>query len=183
MDWKMKNLFNLWDAANFLGIDWYREVHEMAWEIAGVKATVKDVMRICGILSATSANNTWKNNLNATKIAWHTQDPMLVPHTEITKRKVAGILEAETPEEIVKILNAPKTQNFFLNLYDPRLPDPVTIDRHAYQAMWKKPRTEQVTAKRYREAAEIYRKAAKKVGVLPHEFQAVVWCEVRRQKF
>jgi hypothetical protein len=96
----------------------------------------------------------------------------------------------EDPEAVLTRGTAPKTNSFFRNINEPHHSGPVTVDgRHAdlvVDAM--RPWSGEGSARgiqsadlkrgktsRYEQYEEHTRRVADRVGILPHQFQAVVW--------
>jgi hypothetical protein len=153
-------------------VSWYREAHKLAQKHPmGVE---------CGaaILAAYSINESWEKN----KRHFTNEISGIVPRCmEMSKAKAAQIHEAVSLCEIGRlpsILNGQKIRCFYANILNPSEFGVVTIDRHALKVAGidaKKP-----TKKQYLAASEAYCEAAKVVGLLPHELQAVTWVCYRR---
>ncbi len=70
----------------------------------------------------------------------------------------------------------PKTYAFWRNLaYPTRDTGQVTLDRHHARLH----RIPEWTPKRYELAAEEYRRAARTLGILPQQLQAIIWLDIR----
>ena len=91
---------------------------------------------------------------------------------------------AESVEEIFASTKRRKQKNFYLNIYDPDLEYPVTVDRHAFDAFVGfdtgiNDRPVDLTMKDgdqvYDVVADTIRAASAELNVTPHELQAVVW--------
>ena len=54
--------------------------------------------------------------------------------------------------------------------------DAVTIDRHAIRSVAMQGT---LTDKKYKEIAAVHQKVSKKIGIKPHELQAIIWLVVR----
>jgi hypothetical protein len=106
---------------------------------------------------------------------------------KVSKADLRVVLRLMGDEDLTAIFRSTqrrKQKNFYLNIYHPELPYPVTIDRHAFDAYLgidsgvnDRPidlstgEGEQV----YDVIADTYRAVAEELGILPHELQAVVW--------
>lgn len=156
------------------GENWYIEANAIAREMADMSGL--ELIQTAGIISALSCNSSWMRNLQA---AWEFCRTGNTGHTGQVLDKAQRITKATGKDEILKILNGLKIQNFFLNIAYPEDAGPVTIDRHAYKAFLygaeKVPGKVKVTPKRYRETANEYRKLAYELGLKPHVLQAIVW--------
>jgi hypothetical protein len=76
----------------------------------------------------------------------------------------------------------PKIRSFYLNILNPIDPEPVTIDGHAVN-VWaanRQPLKQVVGGWNYGRVAGDYRAAAKRVGLLPNQVQAIVWFAWKR---
>lgn len=100
--------------------------------------------------------------------------------------------EQESVVDIFATTKRRKQKNFFLNIYDPSLPYPVTIDRHAFDAFLGidsgiQDRPIDLSMRDgdtvYDVVADTYRSLAGELGITPHELQAVVWETWRMLKF
>jgi len=79
-----------------------------------------------------------------------------------------------------------KTRSFFENIYRPYDSDAVTVD--LWQIRWAKalniiPEQGTLTPKRYRKIASRVRKYAKRINIMPHQFQAMTWVYMRGKAF
>ncbi len=153
-------------------INWYKEAHQLAQKHPmGVEAG-------SAILAAYSINEGWKRNMEHFENECKGIEPRCM---EMAKQKAAQIHEAVELCEIGRlpsILNGQKIKCFYANILNPFAFGVVTIDRHALKVVGidsTKP-----TKKQYLAASEAYCEAAKLVGLLPHELQAVTWVTYRR---
>ena len=95
----------------------------------------------------------------------------------------AGLL---APDQAFKASTGYKTLNFWKNIMSPEVCGPVTIDRHGTRAalgcdldvdqamVWIK------TPRKYETVQSAYHQAAGRVGLDPHQFQAVIWLAFKR---
>lgn len=98
----------------------------------------------------------------------------------------------ESPDSVFRSTEATKQKNFYLNLLNPELTYPTTIDRHAFDALLgldmgttDRPINLSVGEGRqfYDVAQAVYQKVAEELGFeAPHELQAVVWEAWKRFK-
>lgn len=193
---------------------WHREkflkVFEQATErdIAAAKASYPKYNRLCraiarkygyglhvgaGVFAALSPNNDYWGNLRDTDklLAAHAAGKKLDDFTVSTygnnKRKAWAIAAGEEPEELIV---APKTFNFYQNVFDPANPHYVTIDGHMHNIYFgeRRPlqsrdpnkRIAKVTGALYHEIASLVMSFAFEKGMLPCEMQGVLWITWRR---
>ena len=105
------------------------------------------------------------------------------------KLKAIKILELDNPtEENIKLIlgKGLKTLSFFENIYRPYTSQSVTVD--LWQIRWAKllniiPQQGTLTNKRYRKIEARVRKYAKKLDIMPHQFQALTWVQLRGAQF
>ena len=103
--------------------------------------------------------------------------------------EVSFKIEIATEEEVKNIIGKGlKTLAFFENIYRPETSTAVTVD--LWQVRWaKKERIipmsvgVQPTIKQYRKIAERIQYRASKLGMMPHEYQAMTWVEIRGKAF
>lgn len=176
------SLFNQIDLADVsAGVEWYAEAYGIACEYAerfGISAD-----QAAGIIAALSPMNSWEKNV---KDAERFLTSGVRVHTDANMRKCERILAGE---DVHTVLNADKTQNFWLGIVSQGAQG-VCIDRHAIDIALGVRHTEAsrpTLGKRlYRAAAEAYRVAADMLNaeganITPAEVQSVTWAEhVRR---
>ncbi len=120
--------------------------------------------------------------------AWCNQrdiDSFKVSTYGANKRKAWSILEEQlhTDDDILTRLNGQKTRSFYSNI---RGLDEVTIDGHALNIArgvrfnLTDDRTN-LGKRLYRELQQAYVRAAKRVGIEPHNLQAITWTTWRRE--
>lgn len=99
-------------------------------------------------------------------------------------------LSDEATEEDVKAIigKGLKTLAFFENIYRPHTSQAVTVD--LWQVRWAKakriiPKSAgvQPTIKQYRLISASIQRRAKRLGMMPHEYQAMTWVEIRGKAF
>lgn len=175
-------LFHQIDLADVsAGVEWYAEAYGIACDYAeryGVS-----VGQAAGIIAALSPMNSWAKNVKDAERFLATGARV---HTEANMRKCERILAGE---DVHTVLNADKTQNFWLGIVSQGA-EGVCIDRHAIDIALGVRHTEAsrptVGKRLYRAAADAYRAAADMLNaeganVTPAEVQSVTWAEhVRR---
>lgn len=79
----------------------------------------------------------------------------------------------------------PKIRSFFLNIFDPADPIPVTIDGHmvcAWSGIDAPMKDSFVSSTQYRTISVAVRRVAYKVGLVPNQVQATLWMTRKRIK-
>lgn len=135
------------------------------------------------VLAALSPRKEWNLNVRLADHACRTRSPQGQTNQQLTKVRTVLSLKDPDPATILPILKGPKTQAFFLNIHDPTDPDPVTVDRHAYTVVHpRRPISKLNNKGEYERIADLYRKAADALDLLPSELQAITWLTERRRK-
>ena len=188
----VENIINKYREASpeFLtgGHEWYGKANEEATKLGR-----GDTRRGAGIIAAISPLHDWARNVEVANELVKTgkvHNALLPANVEKARR----IHEGEDPEAV---LGGHKVTNFFHNINDPSNPNPVTIDRHAYDIAMGRPFIGQGKGKkaeeprqtgtmsqdlglsamgRYKHFVRAYQSAAGELGVgLPHQVQATTW--------
>ena len=175
------------DTAN--GVEWYDRAKRISNIIA--KDTGLHINTVIGVMAALSPNNKWEINVRNTQDmcrAWVNGgdlDDFKVSTYGANKRKAWSMLEDNLidDDDILTRLNGQKTRSFYSNI---RGLDEVTIDGHALNiargVRFNLTDDQTNIGKRlYRELQDAYVRAAKRVGVEPHELQAITWTTWRRE--
>jgi hypothetical protein len=175
------------DTAN--GLEWYDRAKRHAKAIS-TKYFIH-THTVIGVMAALSPNNRWERNVRDTERmcqAWVNGEDLSdfkVSCYNTMKAKAWSILEDDLTDDddILTRLNGQKIRSFYSNI---RGLTEVTIDGHAYNIALgiRQGLTSDKTnmgKKLYREMQEAYVKAAKRVGVKPHELQAITWTTWKRE--
>jgi hypothetical protein len=175
------------DIAN--GLEWYDRAKRYASIISNLSGV--NLNTVVGVMAALSPNNRWERNVKDTERmvwAWVKGEDLSdfkVSCYNTMKQKAWSILEDDLTDDddILTRLNGQKIRSFYSNI---RGLDEVTIDGHAYNIALgiRQGLTSDKTnmgKKLYREMQEAYVKAAKRVGVKPHELQAITWTTWKRE--
>jgi hypothetical protein len=175
------------DTAN--GLEWYDRAKRHAKAIS-TKYFIH-THTVIGVMAALSPNNRWERNVKDTERmvwAWVKGEDLSdfkVSCYNTMKQKAWSILEDDLTDDddILTRLNGQKIRSFYSNI---RGLDEVTIDGHAYNIALgiRQGLTSDKTnmgKKLYREMQSAYVKAAKRVGVKPHELQAITWTTWKRE--
>jgi hypothetical protein len=171
-------------AEVFAGLTWYRD------SLDYVAALVKDAQRqgeipsgrICrralaGMLAALSPNKTWTINVGLVLQVLRHRD------AKQYKGQVAKALAILDGADPLDVLRGPKERAFFECLADSDGTDAVTIDGHAFSVWIGRlvyTSRARVGRRLYRLAQGDYQKAARQVGLKPHQLQAITWLAHRR---
>jgi hypothetical protein len=171
------------------GVEWYARAQRMAQSISA--ATGLHINTVIGVMAALSPNNRWEYNVrNAYDMCTNYIDGGDIDDFKVStygnnKRKAWSMLEDNLvdDDDILTRLNGQKTRSFYSNI---RGLDEVTIDGHALNIARgvRINLTDDQTniGKRlYRELQAAYVRAAKRVGIQPHELQAITWTTWRRE--
>lgn len=173
-----KKLIQLYEASSKEGLNWYKEANSFCRGLSSRYSV--SVETVAGVLAALSPASNWERNKQETDWLLATiAGKKVTPFKFVTYGKnvakatliAKGVLD---PYSAFSEKTGPKTFNFFWCIVNPDSPDYVCIDRHAYTIATGKVYTGLKTAP-YRKIAEMYRKAAKKLAILPSQLQAVLW--------
>lgn len=170
----MRNLVKLYNEADKSGINWYVDANLFCRKVA--EKYDKPLRTVCAVMSALSPATNYEQNkadligLISGKKGYKcgTYGPNVAKAREIIR----------TNEALFNPKTGAKTYNFFYNLWVPESPDYCTIDRHAYTIATNEA-YKALTLKQYEAIADHYRKAAKKLSILPSQLQAALWVDYR----
>lgn len=137
--------------------------------------------RAAGVIASLSANKSWMMNVELAKRAYSLDQPS--GHVADALRKVARIMAGERPEDVLPM--EMKTGCFYRLVADPDNPHTVCIDRHAFDIAVGEvygDRERGLSARgRYNLIADVYREAARLLGVQPATLQATTWIAHREK--
>lgn len=156
------------------GLTWYNTAHHLA-----VRLDPEHPMRSAGVISALSPQMDWARNMFLAERTYAEGKAYGCLGTSC--RKANDILNGDgNIFDILKVLNAPKTQSFAITIADPEEPNVVVIDRHAVAIALGRAATDEDMATLNRKGAyewyaDAYRAAAKQADVLPSTMQATTW--------
>lgn len=152
------------------GLSWYADRHTEALAL-----DPENVYRAAAVIAALSPRTPWARNVALAARVY-------------VEGKASGTLGAscakadrcfsgESPAEVFK--TSTKVRNFWLNIADPT-GDGVTIDRHAFDIAVgmvtdDKARAQLNRKGEYERFADVYREAARIVGISPAQLQAITW--------
>jgi len=162
--------------------NWYYEVNDYCLTLS--EAYGIPLIKVAGILSALSPNNTFKGNCNSLEKFLEFKTDCKVSTFNGQKEKAKQIYNMVEPTEskIKAVLGGLKTQAFFCNIYQPYTSESVCIDlwmiRYA-RRLKLIPQEGTLTPKRYGIVEQAVREYADKLNLRPHETQALIWVDIR----
>ncbi len=172
------NAFKAIDLADVSeGIDWYPQAYGIAENLGIVYGVTTE--QAAGIIAALSPQQGWAHNVKSAERFLATGARV---HTESNMGKCRRILAGE---DILAVLHADKTQNFYLGIVSQGA-EGVCIDRHAIDIALGVRHTEAsrpaIGKRLYKAAAEAYKAAAEALSaegaiISPAELQSVTWAE------
>jgi hypothetical protein len=180
------------------GLAWYQSAHDLCVTF-GAKYSLP-TSAVCGILAALSPGRQWNANVADTQTfldewshgARGKKLPLVGTYGWRNIVKASKIAAGRDP---LAVLGGLKVRAFFACVLDPSDSAEVCIDRHAKSAAIGRAVTDTADPKKrlgrlsltatvnvgeYRILANHYRRCARNVGILPHQFQATVWVVWRR---
>lgn len=169
---------------------WYFEVHDhckMLSDRHGVP-----LVKVAGMMSVLSPGVSFVQNIKSLEAFLETGGDCTVATYRKQKLKADAIYALGddcTIEQVQACIGKGlKTLSFFDNIYRPHSSEMVTVD--LWQMRWAKARRiipksagAQPTIKQYRIITDAIVRRAKRAGMLPHEYQAMTWVEVRGKAF
>jgi hypothetical protein len=167
------------------GHNWYARANDYATSLA--YECGKSVETTSAVISAVSPGITWyQNKLIARQLClasvgnFSRELAVNFPMRGAYRRnanKAWNILQGKDPYKLMSPITGPKTFNFWHNIMEPSSKRYVTIDRHAYSIALGEKTTKayRIDAKRYALVSDLYKQAAKDLGVIPCQLQATVW--------
>ena len=164
------------------GMSWYADAYNAAYEI-GLKYDVA-VYIVVAVISALSPNNKWARNVsNADALIGafmrgDSVDSVKVSTYHAMKNKAWGILAArQTYDGAKSMLKGQKITSFFCDIMGEFN---VTIDGHARNIAYNErigltDDKTNIGVREYRALQDAYKDAAKDVGIMPYQLQAITW--------
>lgn len=169
-DTLMRHFENV-DADAFVnGMTWYDDAQNLAQDLATV--TPYNVNQIATAIAAHSIRTQWVRN-KAAVIAMVLHDEEL---PGIMARNNAWAREALNSDDPFSVLKGNKTNRFARNIAGDT--NSVTVDVWAARAV-NVPEKALSRVGVYEAVERVYQLAAKRAGIAPREFQAIIWCHVR----
>lgn len=182
-----RNLMGLYQNAevsdHVAGITWYKEANEYANKLSNMFNVSLD--KVCQVMAILSPAASWeKNKLSAFYMLKAYSENSAYDSFKVTtyganKKKAWEVLTLNKTIPSTGL----KVYSFYRNILNPNIADTVTIDRHAIKAMKgiDKAGKQAVTSLTYRKASFVYTRMASRLGIKPHEFQAIVWLAYKRR--
>lgn len=167
---------------------WYYEVNDHCTMLA--KRHGVALIKVAGMMSVLSPNVTFVSNVKSLEAYLETEGNCTVTTFYKQKLKADAIynLSDDCSEDDVKAIigKGMKTLAFFENIYRPHTSKAVTVD--LWQVRWAKmlgliPEAGVLTDKRYRIISEYITAKAEELKMMPHEYQAITWVEIRGKAF
>jgi hypothetical protein len=176
----VKNILKVFQMAtqdeHCVGRQWYESAHKDARRL-GVP-----IETAAGVIAAISPGLRWEVNIEAARriIAGESLVGLGVRWSR-NVRKAKAILAGRAPCDVLK---GNKVRAFYACILAPSQCQSVCVDGHAF-SIWKGKRigldkTPPIGNPLYRRISTDYAKAAKQVGLCPHQLQAIVWGVWRR---
>lgn len=155
------------------GMNWYRTGRRECIARVGLSPE-----QSCGIVAALSPQTAWGRNLDMAETFARTGT---APTTTARRKVAARILRGTEP---LIALGGNKVRAFYHCLLNPSNKHYVCVDGHAY-SIWRGVRiptsdTPRINSRLYHAISVDYRSAAKAVGILPNQLQAITWVAWRR---
>ena len=191
-----RNILACYQAANESdrneGLFWYAQAHEQA-ELLSARYGIT-VEQSAGVIAAISPGLQWGLNVLQAEqlIKAHlegTAIPMIGVYGKGNIHKAIAILSGTAPLDALPI-TGPKVRAFYSCILDPKSSLEVCIDRHAKCLALNESATKNgyasndanaiVTRAEYPYYVWHYRKLAERLGLIPHQLQAIVWIAWRR---
>ena len=155
--------------------NWYFDANVLLRDIAAMYS--EDFIKVCGYFAALSPRCPFQRNID-----------LLCQYLETGSASCLGLgvrkchqirgLKNPAVKDIEAILNGPKITAFFLNCYDPSIDGIVTID--TWILIWAGyERSTKLTSRRNRSISAKICDMAKSEGLLAHQMQARIWCQIR----
>jgi hypothetical protein len=170
----VSNIIDAWNALSdediAKGRAWYPVAHDIAVGLGNGDARMG-----AGILAALSPLKSWHENV---KLATQASEGNVRGHFPDALGKVRAIMAGSDPANVLPM--DMKTGNFYQNILDPSDAHAVTVDRHAAHLATGSPVKGGLKLKAYREIADAYRDAAKRLGEIPSVVQAGIWGPMAR---
>ena len=186
------NLLSLYAASGATileqGMRWYQDANSEAQRLSQAYFLPTVATHAAGIIAVLSPAVQWEVNLRdaETVCAARKGDDVTVSTYGPQKAKAFAIRDGVSPVRMINPKTAPKTYAFWRCISSPRNTKHVVIDRHALAACHghvindRDRSLELKRVGRYESYSECYREAAKQVGILPLQFQAIIWGKWRQ---
>lgn len=181
------------DEDKLAGMTWYLNAHEIAKGIAA-KYDIP-VERAVGVIAAISPGNNWGRNVMEADEFIHAfvkghKLPSVGVYGRRNVAKARRILNGESGERVLHTKTGPKVWAFYCNILSPLTSQELTVDRHAKALAYNYPATRPgyasndklsvVGRKEFKYLVRHYQVIAERLGLVPHQLQAVTWVTWKR---
>lgn len=192
-----RNILSVYLRANeddkLNGLTWYGSAHEIALGLSAKHGI--SLQAAVGTIAAISPGNNWGRNvmeadefINAFAKGYKLPTVGIYGRRNVTKAR--RILSGESPEVVLHTKTGPKVWAFYSNILAPLTSQELTIDRHAKALAYNLPSTRKGFASNdklsvvgrveYKYLVRHYRVIAERLGLVPHQLQAVCWVTWKR---
>lgn len=174
------------------GKKWYTEANKFCQQLSEQYGL--ELYKVAGIVASFSPQAEWGQNKSWAEEFIRNRGRGFVFNRDRTI-KAKNIYKCGHPEQAYDLLSskpngALKTRSFFKNIVLPGFCDTVCLDRHALAAAFQRPhktyplgdREAHLTPKQYHFLSKCYVYAAKRVGMIPCDFQALTWEKYRAMR-
>ena len=167
------------------GMTWYQRAHGIAVELSS-KYNI-DIKIVCSVISALSPRAVWESNIRDAENLFRCHcNGRKYHNVKVTtygrnKQKAIDLLKETINPDTCFV--APKTLNFYQNIFNPENKDYITIDGHSINIFYGKlgaVENKHFTKKGYNKIAKAYRIIAEKCGIMPNQLQAITWLTFKR---
>ncbi len=179
------NLINLYNQSDKSGLNWYREANQYCQNLADSHSI--DLKIVVGIVSALSPASNWERNKQEAKWLIESYQGHKVAKFKFVTYgqnvvKAQKIVSGELhPDKAFNEKTGAKTYHFYNAILEPENANWVVIDRHAYAIATGKTYSVGLKGKQYRLIADKYKRAAKRLNIVPSKLQAVLWVGYRNK--
>lgn len=149
------------------GFIWYSEAHAIVAELARDAGLSRD--RTAAIVSLASPGVKWSQCLDESRALLNGTGKLST--YPICRERALAVLNGADPYSLTW---GPKTYSFWRNILRPATSLNVTLDRH-HARLHSIPSW---TPKRYALAESVYRDAAQRLNLIPHQLQATLWLDI-----
>ena len=160
------------DSENF-NFNWYQDANKYCLEVS--KEFNIPLYKAVGILAALSPRNKWERNKKDLRTLISQRENGKYGTFHNNRDKAIKILDADSHEEVEKLLTGRKIFSFYHNIFYCHGSNLVTVDVWAARSVG----IDTITPKLYGEIEDAYVNVADSLGLLPSDLQAICWLTVR----
>jgi len=192
-----RNILTVYALANDTdraeGLFWYSKAHDTARVMAEKHGI--PLQRAVGVIAAISPGCPWgRNVMEAEEFIKAYVGGYKLPSVGVYGRrnvaKARRILNGESPDSVLHTKTGPKVWAFYNNILSPTASQELTIDRHAKCLAYNLGSVKRGSASNdsqaivgrveYRYLVRHYRVLANRLGLVPHQLQAITWVTWKR---